>query len=155
MAGAMVAAVIASASRAGSVLALLESAAVLLIAWWLGVKSARKVSAVFAGLLVVCSLGFTAVVGGARLWARLQDPDPYNGRRELLISAAAMTRAKPWTGFGLGTYEIVYPGFSLFDVGDLVDHAHNDWAEFACDGGVPFLLLLFRICDGRLATVSS
>src|ERR1017187_369785 len=84
MAGTMVASVIAGASRAGSVLVILESAAVLLLASRRGVRSARKVTGRFAALVVVCSLAFTAVVGWTRVWEKFQDPDPYRGRREML-----------------------------------------------------------------------
>ena len=139
MAGTMVASVIAGASRAGSVLVILESAAVLLLASRRGVRSARKVTGRFAALVVVCSLAFTAVVGWTRVWEKFQDPDPYRGRREMLIAAVAMARAKPWTGFGLGNFENAYPGYAIFDTGDVVDHAHNDWAEWAAEGGLPFL----------------
>ena len=145
MAGAMVASVIAGASRAGSVLVILESAAVPLLASRRNVASARRLIGMFAVLGVVCSLAFTAVVGWTRLWERFQDPDPYRGRREMLTSAVAMARAKPWTGFGLGSFETVYPGFAVFDEGSVVDHAHNDWAEWASEGGLPLLACVLAI----------
>jgi O-antigen ligase len=145
MAGAMVASVIAGASRAGSILVVLESAAVLLLASRRGIASARRVSGVFASLLVVCTLVFTTVVGWTHLWERFQDPDPYRGRRELLISTVAMARARPGTGFGLGNFENAYPGYAIFDTGDVVDHAHNDWAEWAAEGGLPFLACMLVI----------
>src|ERR1022692_1342978 len=144
-AGAMVASVIAGASRAGSVLVILESAAVPLLASRRNVASARRLIGMFAVLGVVCSLAFTAVVGWTRLWERFQDPDPYRGRREMLTSAVAMVRAKPWTGFGLGSFETVYPGFAVFDEGSVVDHAHNDWAEWASEGGLPLLACVLAI----------
>jgi O-antigen ligase len=141
----MVASVIAGASRAGSILVVLESAAVLLLASRRGIASARRVSGVFASLLVVCTLVFTTVVGWTHLWERFQDPDPYRGRRELLISTVAMARARPGTGFGLGNFENAYPGYAIFDTGDVVDHAHNDWAEWAAEGGLPFLACMLVI----------
>src|ERR1019366_2001504 len=113
-------AVMAGASRAGSVLVILESAAVPLLASRRNVASARRLIGMFAVLGVVCSLAFTAVVGWTRLWERFQDPDPYSGRREMLTSAVTMVRAKPWTGFGLGSFETVYPGFAVFDEGSVV-----------------------------------
>src|ERR1022692_4701250 len=109
------------------------------------VASARRLIGMFAVLGVVCSLAFTAVVGWTRLWERFQDPDPYRGRREMLTSAVAMVRAKPWTGFGLGSFETVYPGFAVFDEGSVVDHAHNDWAEWASEGGLPLLACVLAI----------
>ena len=152
-AGTMVASVIAGASRAGSVLVILEGAAVLLLASRRGVRSVAKVSGAFVALLVVCTIAFTAVVGWTRLWKRFDDPDPYRGRREMMISAVEMARAKPWTGYGLGTFETAYPRFALMDFGDVVEHAHNDWAESATEGGLPLLACMVAIgicCTPRL-----
>jgi O-antigen ligase len=39
----------------------------------------------------------------------------------------------------------VYPEFATFDVGATVDHAHNDWAEWTAEGGVPMLVLMLSI----------
>jgi hypothetical protein len=36
----------------------------------------------------------------------------------------------------------VYPRYAVKDFSFYVNHANNDWAEFAADGGVPFLLLV-------------
>jgi O-antigen ligase len=88
---------------------------------------------------------FTAVVGWAVLWARFQDPDPLKGRREMLASTISMIEARPYMGFGLGNFPTVYPKYASVDFGAIVNHAHNDWAEWAADGGIPFSLLLLSI----------
>jgi O-antigen ligase len=85
------------------------------------------------------------VVGGAVLWKRFQQNDPLRHRREIMASTLQMIRQRPWTGFGLGTYATVYPEFASFDAGLAVDHAHNDWAEWTAEGGVPLLLLMLSI----------
>src|SRR5205085_11007809 len=87
----------------------------------------------------------TAVVGGYALWKRFQDSDPLRHRREITSSTLQMIRQRPWTGFGLGTYATVYPEFASFDAGLTVDHAHNDWAEWTAEGGVPMLLVMLSI----------
>ena len=56
-----------------------------------------------------------------------------------------MIHSRPWIGFGLGTFRTVYPAFATVDFGAVAQHAHNDWAEWAADGGVPFSLLLLSI----------
>jgi O-antigen ligase len=43
----------------------------------------------------------------------------------------------------LGTFPEVYQQHAIKDFPFYANHAHNDWAEFAADGGVPFLLLVF------------
>lgn len=145
MAGTMVASVVAGASRAGSLLVVVESAAILLLAARRGLGSARKVSITLAALLMLFTLAFTAVVGWNRLSDKLRAPDPYRARREMLTSAIAMARVKPLTGFGLGTFATVYPEYAVCDWGVEVDHAHNDWAEWADEGGLPFLGCLLAV----------
>jgi len=137
--GALYGSVIASASRAGAVLVTVEILALPLLA--------RRPAA--AAKLIAMSVAFaglaTAVVGWDVLWRRFQERDPFQNRREILASTLQMIGRRPWTGFGLGAYATVYPEFATFDVGLVVDHAHNDWAEWAAEGGVPMLLLLMPL----------
>ena len=100
-------------------------------------------SVLFAGLA-------TTVVGWDLLWTRLQDKDPFRYRREISASTLRMIQRRPWTGFGLGTYATVYPEFALFDTGLTVDHAHNDWAEWTTEGGIPMLALLMGLALASL-----
>jgi O-antigen ligase len=60
----------------------------------------------------------------------------------MAISSVAMVRDRPWMGFGLGTYQSAYPAYTLFDIGLTVNHAHDDWLEWAADGGIPLFLLM-------------
>lgn len=129
LASAMLAAGIASASRAGAVLLLVECAAFFLIS-----RRTRVLARFFAAALVL-----TAIAGAGELVSRLRDPDPLRYRREMDRSAIAMIRARPFTGFGIGTFSTVYPQFAEFDAGLIVDHAHNDWLEWTAEGGVGYL----------------
>jgi hypothetical protein len=64
-------------------------------------------------------------------------------------STLQMIEAKPVTGFGLGTWGTIYPSFQRVDPGLDVDHAHNDWLEWAAEGGLPFaglMLVLMGWC---------
>jgi O-antigen ligase len=127
----MLASGLASASRAGAAILALEA---LLI---LGLCHTSVTRKVVLGLLVA-TVSFAALPGVGNLAARLAEPHPYQGRREIAESALAMIRSRPWTGFGLGTFPIVYPEYALFDPGKSVEHAHNDWLEWAAEGGIPF-----------------
>jgi len=137
------ASVILCASRAGAILVGLEVVAVL------GVAAAHKLVsgldfARLAGSLALVIVLSTAVVGWEVLWGRRHDPDPFRYRREMAASAIEMARQRPWTGFGLGAFETVYPAFASFDLGLVVDHAHNDWAEWLAEGGLAlFLSMVF------------
>src|SRR5579863_4349528 len=134
------AAVIAGASRAGSALILAEVVTLGLLGW--GHRRLGRAIAVFAAMACV----FTAEIGVETLMRRLGGTDPYAERRAFLQSAVAMTRDRPAFGFGLGNFENAYPAYALLDIDQIVNHAHNDWAEWAADGGVPFLSLM--VCMG-------
>jgi O-antigen ligase len=111
--------------------------------------SRRQISrGAFATITVTCltlSAAFTAAVGWEDLWKRFQEPDIYQGRREMLFSSLDMIRARPATGFGMGTWPTVYPSFAYYDDGLFANQAHNDWAQWAAEGGMPFLLLILSI----------
>jgi O-antigen ligase len=141
MAAVLYASVIASASRAGSILVTLEIPIVLLLALRGGLISARSLGTTAAKIGLLAAV-FVAVVGWRVLWERFDQQDPFVHRREMLQSALAMARDRPLAGFGLGTFEEVYPAYATFDLGVIVNHAHNDWAEWLAEGGVPFLVLL-------------
>ena len=56
-----------------------------------------------------------------------------------------MAEERPWTGFGLGAWPSAYPGYALYDDGTFVNQAHNDWAQWAVEGGVPLLIAMLAV----------
>jgi len=144
--GILYASVIGSASRSGTLLCTVELLAVP-IAGLVRLRDpetglpSRGTSAM---LLVVPALAvaLTLVVGWEHVWRRFQQEDPFQGRREFLEAALQMARDRPLIGHGLGTFPDVYQRFAVRDFPFYANHAHNDWAEFAADGGIPFLLLI-------------
>jgi O-antigen ligase len=56
-----------------------------------------------------------------------------------------MLAERPLTGWGLDTYVSVYRAFALYDDGTYVNRAHNDWLQFAVEGGIPFAALMAAI----------
>ena len=148
MAAAMYASVIASASRTGLLLTSAEIVAVAALLWVQGRTSGGAVgrSLVRAALLLTA---FTVVVGWGRVWERLQTPDPFAERREFDISSMHMIAARPWFGFGLGTWPVAYPAYAIIDPGTFANRAHDDWLEWTADGGLPFgiaMATLFLWC---------
>jgi O-antigen ligase len=131
MSAAMLACGLVSASRAGAVLLILEAALVFALA---RPPAPRRLIPLFA--LGVAA--FAALAGGEVLVRRLQDSDPFRDRREIFRSSLAMISARPWSGYGLGNFATVYPEFATFDPGAVVEHAHNDWLEWATEGGWPY-----------------
>jgi O-antigen ligase len=144
--GVLYASVIGAASRAGAILCTAELLAMLVIGLSLHRRRtpAPFMRATVAALVMVPLLAalFTFVVGWQRVWNRFQQIDPYVVRREFFLSAIDMARHRPLIGYGLGTFPDVYPQYAIKDFPFYANHAHNDWAEFAADGGVPFLLLV-------------
>jgi len=143
----MFASVIASGSRAGSLIVTAEVVMVGALCW------RRNRSAVTVFRLLALSVVLTAVAGWAFLWARLQDDDPLLGRREYLEASIEMARQRPWTGFGLGTWPQLYPAYARVDNGTFANRAHNDWAEWAVEGGIPFVAALALLLAGSLRRV--
>ena len=144
IAGAMLATIIAAASRAGTIVGTLEVAVISLAALWSRKHGSGPRAASFLRLTALAAV-FISIVGWEVVWQRFQDPDPFKSRREIDISSLQMVRDRPWIGFGLGTFESAYPAYALFDAGLTVNHAHNDWLEWAADGGIPLFLLLASI----------
>lgn len=144
--GTLYASVIGAASRAGAVLCTGELLALLVIGLILRRRTVQKlrVRSLTTVLVMVplVAATFTLVVGWQRVWQRFQEHDPYLLRREFLIPTIDMAKHRPLIGYGLGTFPDVYPRYAVQDLPYYVNHTHNDWAEFAADGGIPFLFLV-------------
>jgi O-antigen ligase len=93
-------------------------------------------------MVPILATAFTLAVGWERVWQRFQENDPYLVRKEFMLAAADMAMHRPLTGYGLGTFPEVYQRYAIKDFPFYANHTHNDWAEFAADGGFPFLLLV-------------
>jgi O-antigen ligase len=154
--GVLYASVIASASRAGAILCTAE----LLVLLAIGVIRLRNAKTgrlscstalvfIFVPLMAVA---FTLAVGWQRMLLRMESHDPFSGRREFLIAAIDMVKHRPLTGSGLGTFPEVYQQYAVRDFPFYANHAHNDWAEFAADGGLPFLLIVVIPFVGAIPT---
>lgn len=142
--------VVAGGSRTGTILCLAEILVIPVIAFWRGrIDSGMLVRVTLASLAAVTIL--TAVVGWEPLWRRLQEPHPYSLRKDLVLSSIAMVRERPLTGFGLGAWPEAYPGYARFDDGTYVNQAHNDWVQWASEGGLPFLVLMLGVAGWSVA----
>jgi O-antigen ligase len=145
--GILYASVIGSASSAGTLICTAELLAMLVIGL---IKlrdpesggRTRSTTAILVVIPIVAAL-FTVVVGWQNVWTHIRAGDEGDiGRREFPLAALDMAMHRPLTGYGLGTFPEVYQRYAVRDLELYVNHAHNDWAEFAADGGFPFLLLV-------------
>ncbi len=141
IAAALFASVIAGGSRAGSAICLGLLILLPVFAYVRGVISSRSLIRV-AVLGTASAFALVAVAGWQTIWDRLQEPHPYSLRADLNRSSLAMVRDRPVAGFGLGTWSAAYPRYALYDDGTFVNQAHDDWAQWAVEGGVPLFLLM-------------
>jgi O-antigen ligase len=136
--------VIAAVSRSGVALVTLEIIAVpLLTAKKLGTgfRRFKLPAAVLAGMLVVLTLA----MGPDAVIEKMQQKDPFQGRREFTESSLLMIRDHPLKGVGFGNWSTAYPAYALFDDGLFANQAHNDWAQWAVEGGLPFFFVMVAL----------
>jgi len=133
--------VVASASRAGFVLVSGEMV-VVLAAVAARRAAPRKALGLAALQIVVLAAVASAIAGWQDLEARLELRQPDAVRMDAVRASLEMVRDKPWMGSGLGTWPAVYPRYAGFDAGVFVNQAHNDWVQWAAEGGLPFALFL-------------
>ncbi len=143
-------AVVASGSRAGTVLVLFELLAAIALAYG---RNRNKSLLLGAALAIGLSVVFIYAAGFEILIAKLQQNDQLAVRRNIDRSSLAMIRAHPLAGWGLDTYVPVYRMFARYDDGTFVNRAHNDWLQWAAEGGIFFsgFMLLILIWSIRPA----
>ena len=144
IAAALFASVIAAGSRAGSAICLTLLIALPVFAYARGVISMKSLVRV-AVLGAASAFALVAVAGWETIWQRLQEPNPYSVRADLNRSSLSMILDRPLQGFGLGTWSTAYPKYALYDDGTFVNQAHDDWAQWAVEGGVPLFLLMLAV----------
>jgi hypothetical protein len=134
IAASLYASVIASASRSGTILCTVELAVVPIL------MARRRRLPPAAGRVFVPIIGavvlFTIIVGPEIVFERLMQPDPYSVRRDVIEPSLAIVRDHPGMGLGAGNWPNVYPQYATRDFGVFMNEAHNDWLQWAGDGGV-------------------
>lgn len=139
--------VVATASRAGTLLVASEMLVVFGLGWGRGLLSGRAFTLAL-GQVLGLTLVFTLVVGFHDVWSRFQQANPYALRSKLTESTVHMIRTRPLMGFGLGTWQTVYPEFATFDNSLFANEAHDDWAQWTAEGGIIFGACLAVVAIG-------
>ena len=128
---------LATGSRAGSLLTLLAVAVAVLLSFRRELKGASPGLAVVAA---VAALGVAAVeMWGGLLEQRIQQGGVTDFSRLLIFrSSGGIIADHPWWGTGLGTFATVFPAYrpDQFIFG-IVDRAHNTPLEVAVELGLP------------------
>lgn len=129
-----------SGSRAGMVAFALQLAVFL---WFLFRERAAGRAAFLMASFLVISLASIAWIGGSEVTARLSTISPSQHsdlandiRFKINRDTLHMFAQRPILGWGLGTFETVYPQFRSFYTNFLVDKAHNDYFQLLAETGV-------------------
>jgi hypothetical protein len=94
---------------------------------------------VLAGLTLVGTVVMGFGVGGRRLTLEVFRQDPRFGLWQIALDLIAQ---KPWLGWGLGSFKVLYPE-RLLDPGyPSIAHPHNFWLMLATEAGLPVMIML-------------
>lgn len=142
--------IVFSFSRMGLISAIASLALLALIVW--SSRRRNPQPAWFILLLLSCGVAGTAWLGAGpvvRHFQALSRDDSIErgseGRRALWADTVQLIRSRPWTGSGLGCFEIAFTRFQSVELDYTLDHAHNDYLEFAAELGIPAATLLFAM----------
>lgn len=150
----MAATVPMSLSRGGTISLLIELLVFGALLGWTGrVKRLLPASAVSLLLLV----GFVWYFGSDVVWHRLQtlehtSTEPTFQMRVVMTGdTLRMFQQRPWLGWGLTSFQSVYPQFQSFTDYRVINEAHDDYAQLLAETGVLgfaimvlFVALLYR-----------
>ena len=129
----MIATVFLCGSRGGFICVMLESVLLGVMLFW----RSRHVGLVLALTFVfILTAAFGTWLGSDRLLGRLGDLRSDAGRLQIAKDSIGMLEQHPLTGWGLGTFPIVYPKFRTFPTDFFVNEAHNDFVQLLVETGV-------------------
>jgi O-antigen ligase len=123
-----------SHSRAG-LLAAVAGAAIVLF-HFRGIRAARWTAAIGAAVLLVLLTLELAQAPGERFVTLTDDLGAKAGRLTVWRDARSLVAARPSLGWGFGTFESTFPTVQSADINVHYDHAHNEWLEWAVEGGL-------------------
>jgi O-antigen ligase len=140
----LLAALVVSASRGGLIIAFVEVLVVLVLLYRQEPKAGKQLSLKVLALVSVTAV-LTLIVGFATASERFYSEALALGRIQFAASTLHMIAARPWIGWGLGSWPAVYPAFATFDPGVLVNQAHSDWLQWTAEGGLPVGLAMLSL----------
>jgi hypothetical protein len=122
-----------SGSRNGMMVAI-----ALMIFFGLCAKANRRMLMVaIASLVIVLASAFFIGIGGRTLSFGMLTHDPRLGIWKIALD---LFRERPWLGWGLGNYKILYPDLSIDPEYPEVLHPHNFWLLLSAETGICVVL---------------
>ncbi len=162
IAAVMAGSIFLSGSR-GGMLALAVQVIVLVMLMLRAQKGNWRQAAFLAAFLLV-AIGLLVWIGGNEVTHRLatihsETQTEIAGGTRLTIDrdCIRMFLARPFLGWGLGTFPTVYPGFRSFYTTFFINQAHNDYLQLLVETGLAgfaiaawFLVVMFRRAAAKL-----
>jgi O-antigen ligase len=110
-------------------------------------KAKQKKTGFFIGFIVIVILLLTGTSGWDAIFKRFENIQNqsgliYDDRLIIWEDSIKIFRDFPLVGTGTGTFEKIYPLYRSFPGNDILEHAHNDFLEFFCTGGVVLPVLM-------------
>ncbi|HEX4278608.1 MAG TPA: O-antigen ligase family protein [Bryobacteraceae bacterium] len=137
----ILAATITASSRAGVILVVGGTIVSVCMVLFTGRREAKVTASILVGLAVLVGVA-AGIAGTDQIRARFEDKNPLAVRRELRDSTVRLIAERPISGYGMGTWRAVYPHVATFDLALLANEAHNDWVQWAAEGGIPFAIFM-------------
>jgi O-antigen ligase len=140
----LMAALVFSRSRMG----ILAAIASLIVMFSLHALQRRMLPVAIGFTFLVLSLSLAGWIGLRPTLTRFEDlgqemPGQQETRLSIWPGAVRLIGERPLIGNGLGTFPVAYTPFQTSFLTKYVNHAHNDYLEFASDLGIPAALVLF------------
>lgn len=141
-------AIVFSFSRMGMISALV-SLGVMAAVVWTGSRRSLLPSALICLLLAgaVAAAAWVGVAPVVEHFEQLPQNEPLAvagaGRMAVWRDTLQLVRAHPLAGAGLGCFQYAFTAVQSTRLTYLVDHAHNDYLEFAAELGLPAAALFF------------
>lgn len=141
-------ALVFSFSRMG-LISMLASLGFMAAIIWTG-KNRGALPVALILFVIAGGVGATAWVGVepvVKHFEELSHDDPLangsEGRLALWGDTLNLIRKHPWTGSGLGSFAFAFTPVQSHELAYSVEHAHNDYLEFAAELGIPATAFLF------------
>jgi O-antigen ligase len=140
----LTAAVLFSRSRGG--IAAAWAGLLLVASIWTLRRRAHSAAAAIVLCLAVLTLAAGAWIGLGPVFARYRAAgQDLPSRVEVWKDTAKLIRAHPYWGTGPGSFEDAFTRVQSSHLTMRLNHAHNDYLEFAAEWGVPGAALLFAL----------
>jgi O-antigen ligase len=93
-------------------------------------------NAAIVGVVLLLLVGFLGYSSRGQISARIHSDESNADRVRITLDTLRLWRERPVLGWGLGTFESVYPHVRSFATELDIDFAHNDYAQFLAETGL-------------------